>query len=84
MFKKVTKVEFYAFIKEYPIKLEYDVTGICEPPLGTFNDFRSGKMWPESVVAKITLNEIMKRHPSYHGEPNDYYIAKQNKKEKNH
>ena len=59
-FKQVSKDEFVAFIKAFPAKLDYDVTGICEPPLGTYNDFRGGKVWPESVVAKIILNESLK------------------------
>lgn len=74
-FNKVSKDEFAAFIKSFPAKLGYDVTGICEPPLASYNDFRNGKVWPESMVAKIILNESMKGHPAYHGEPNEYLIA---------
>ena len=73
-FIKVSEEEFDAFIKGHPRKLSYDVTGICEPPLGSYNDFRTGKVWPDSVVAKVVLNEAMSGHPAYKGEPNDYYI----------
>lgn len=49
-YKKVSKQEFEEFVKNYPRKLLYDVTGICEPPAVSYNDFELGK-WPESVVA---------------------------------
>lgn len=51
-FREVTRSEYLEFISRYPNKLEFDCTGICEPPLGTHNDFSDGKVWPESVVAK--------------------------------
>lgn len=73
-FKKVTKEQFDLFVQIYPEKLDYHVTHICEPPLGSYNDFSVGKKWPDSMVAKIVLNESMKGHPAYHGEPNDYFI----------
>lgn len=55
-FKKVSKNEYLEFIKNYPKPLEFDCTGICEPPLGTYNDSSDGKMWPESIVAKEIRN----------------------------
>lgn len=54
-FKQVTKEEFDKFVSEYPNKLDWDVTGICEPPLGSHNDFTEGKVWPESMVTKVRL-----------------------------
>ena len=45
--KKVTKEEFDAFIASYPNELDRDV----EPPLVNYNDFSSGKTWPDSIVA---------------------------------
>jgi len=73
---KVTKEEFDKFIKNYPNRLEKDISGIFEPPLLTYNDFSSGRIWPNSVVAYAHLNEMMQGqgHSAYKGEPNDYYI----------
>lgn len=71
-FKKVTKEEFDEFIKNYPRQLEKDVSGICEPPLLTYNDFSNGQVWPESVVAKVNLYESF---PIYGWESNKYYIS---------
>jgi hypothetical protein len=50
--KKVSITELRAFIQTYPVYLEYDCTGICEPPMRSWNDFSHGKVWPESMVAK--------------------------------
>lgn len=52
-FKRVTMEEFQSFIRSYPNKLERDVCAIGQPPVETYNDFTTGKVWPESVVAKI-------------------------------
>lgn len=56
-FKQVSEMECREFVKHYPVKLQYDATGICEPPLGTWNDFSDGKVWPESIVAKVNLQD---------------------------
>jgi hypothetical protein len=48
--RKVTKEEYKAFIEAYPRPLERDITGICDPPLETYNDFTLG-IWPDSSVA---------------------------------
>lgn len=72
--KKVQKAEFDSFISDYPRRLEKDVTGICEPPMLSYNDFSDEKIWPESMVAQISLNTSMKGHPDYQGEPDDYYL----------
>jgi len=62
--KKVDKEEFEQFLIDYPkSRLEWDCTGICEPPLGSYNDFSDGKVWPESMVAKIVMDE-----------PREYYL----------
>jgi len=73
-FRQVTKKEFVQYIKSYPKKLEWDCTGIREPPLGSYNDFSDGKIGPESLVARICLNESMKGRPTYNGELNEYYL----------
>jgi len=51
-FNEVTRNEYLAHIRAWPNKLEFDCTGICEPPLGSYNDFTDGKVWPDSIVAK--------------------------------
>ena len=50
--KQVSRQEYIRFIKNYPRDLDFDCTGIFEPPLGTYNDFSNEKVWPESIVAK--------------------------------
>ena len=56
--KLVTKEVFDEFVNSYEKGvLVGDVTGICEPPLLTLNDFRNGRVWPDSVVASIVLDE---------------------------
>ena len=49
--KKVSKEEFYNFIKNYPRKLEKDVWGISEPPSISYNDFQLANRWSYSVIA---------------------------------
>ena len=68
-FDKVTKKEFKDFVSNYPNKLDWDVTTICEPPMGNYNDFTKGKVWPESMVAIVRL---MDGYPY----PNEYFILK--------
>lgn len=70
-FKLVTKEEFDEFVKNYPNKLEWNVTGICEPPMGNHNDFTNGKVWPQSMVTKVCLT---RGEAHYDHEPNTYYI----------
>ena len=53
--KQVTKKEYQEMLNNYPNKLDWDVTGICDPPLGSHNDFSNGKVWPESMVGKVML-----------------------------
>ena len=63
-YKEVSKKELLEFVKNYPRKLEIDVTGICEPPLLTYNDFELANRWPYSIVAS---------HYCYDDNPKDYY-----------
>lgn len=56
---KVSKDEFYKWIEDYQnrnsVKLERNISTVCEPPLLTINDFSKGLVWPDSVVAKAIL-----------------------------
>lgn len=61
-FKEVSKEVFDAFINTYPRKLEWNITNISEPPLGTWNDFADGKKWPESIVAQVKLYDESAYH----------------------
>lgn len=65
--KQVTKDELDAFVAAYPRPLVKDVTGICEPPMLSYNDFTLGD-WPASVVAKVQLWN------GDFGESNRYFI----------
>ena len=51
-FVEVPYEEYVAFLAVYPNKLVFGCNGMAEPPIGTYNDFSDGKVWPESVVAK--------------------------------
>ena len=62
--KRVTKEAFEEFIKHYPRKLEFNVTGICDPPAISYNDFELANRWPYSVVARTY---------AYSDTPGDYY-----------
>jgi hypothetical protein len=62
----VTKENFCDFIKNYPRKLAYDCTGICEPPAISYNDFELANRWPYSVVARTW---------AYSDDPKDYYYS---------
>lgn len=50
--RQVSRAEYQKFIADYPHELAYDVCGISEPPLASYNDFRNKVVWPESMVAK--------------------------------
>ena len=73
-YKEVSEQEFNEYINNYPNKLEWDYYNVPIPPEKTANDFSNGKVWPESVVAKIELNTSMKGHSLYKGEKDKYYI----------
>ena len=60
--KEVSEEEFKLYVKNYPRKLEYDWTGISDPPLCSYNDFTISNRWPYSMVAKF-----------FPMEPGDYY-----------
>jgi len=52
LFRQVDRDEYFTFIDRYPCKLSFDCTGIVEPPMGSYNDFSKGDIWPRSIVAK--------------------------------
>lgn len=64
-YKKVDKKTFSCFVKNWPNKLEWDCLCTCEPPLGSYNDFTTGKVWPESIVAKIRLHNNIQQREYY-------------------
>jgi hypothetical protein len=64
-FKQVSVVEFQNFIRDYPNELDRDVCAISEPPLISYNDFTTGLVWPESMVAK-----------THDGDPREYWIKR--------
>ncbi len=64
--KSVTKQEFEEFITKYPRDLQCDVTGICDPPAISYNDFELANRWPFSIVANTW---------AYSDNPNDYYYS---------
>lgn len=74
-YTQVTKEQFDLFIKNRfiatGVKLDRDVTGICEPPLLTLNDFSNGLMWPESIVAK---GYLMDGSEYYDFKTTEYFI----------
>ena len=48
--------------------------GIADPPVQTWNDFSTGKVWPESAVAKVVLEERMSDFVNYAGEKNTFWL----------
>ena len=64
--KLVTKQEFIDFLNSYPRKLIRDVTGICDPPSVSYNDFELADRWPHSTVASTFL---------YDNDPNGYFYS---------
>ena len=71
--KHVTKDEFYEFVNSYPTKLDFDTTGIYDPPLSSYNDFTRG-VWPDSMVAKIHRNDMLPEE--WNAGENEYYLLK--------
>lgn len=70
-YKRVSKEKFVDFLKNYPTKLVKDVYGVCDPPYISYNDFSTGKMWPDSVVAYTFL---------YDPNPGDYFYEPENER----
>jgi len=70
-FKQVSREQYESFVASYPNKLSYDVTCICEPPMGSYNDFSDGKVWPESMVAKVRMYD---GSAYYEGQQAEYFI----------
>ena len=64
--KKVTKEEFFEFIKSYPRTLNRDCSGISDPPCITYNDFELANRWPYSIVASTF---------AYSDDPESYYYV---------
>lgn len=62
--KKVSEQEFIEFIKNYPRKLVRHVSGICDPPSITYNDFELADRWPYSIIANTWM---------YSDDPDDYF-----------
>ena len=71
--KRVTKDEFYEFVNSYPTELDFDTTGICDPPLSSYNDFTRG-VWPDSMAAKIHRNDMLAEE--WNAGENEYYLLK--------
>lgn len=69
--KSVTYEEFNEFLKDYPRSLVRDVTGICDPPCITYNDFELADRWPYSIVARTWL---------YSDTPDDHYYRPQDER----
>ena len=69
--KKVTCEEFDEFLKNYPRPLIRNVSGICEPPCISYNDFELADRWPYSVVARTWL---------YSDKPGDYFYEPEDKR----
>jgi hypothetical protein len=59
---EVSKAGFDQYISCYPKPLERDITHICEPPMLTYNDFSEGKVWPQSIVARVQLYDGSEYH----------------------
>lgn len=72
--KRVTKDEFYAFINAYPTNLDFDTTGICDPPLSSYNDFTRGT-WPDSMVAKVYRNDMLPKE--WNAGENEYFLLRE-------
>lgn len=69
-FKDVTKQEFDEFIVSYPRYLKLDVSGMCEFPTVSYNDWEIG-WWSRSIVASTML---------YSDNPKDRYYEPEDKR----
>lgn len=54
-FTLVRKEQFFKFLSDNQ-PLEQSTHRICEPVMVSYNDFSSGKIWPESMVARCWLD----------------------------
>ena len=70
--EKVSEQEFINFIEKYPRKLVKNVSGICDPPSITYNDFELADRWPYSIVANTWM---------YSDNPEDYFYEPEEKRE---
>ncbi len=69
--KSVSREEFKSFVSRYKPKLWYDVCGIFDPPIGSYNDFSGGKAWPDSVVCYVSLGGGSRANS-----PHEYFILR--------
>lgn len=69
--RRVSKEEFNSFVKSYPANLDFDTTGICDPPLSSYNDFSRGN-WPDSMVAKVYRNDMLPKE--WNAGENEYFL----------
>ena len=70
--KKVSKQEFLNFIQNYPRKLAADWSGISDPPIITYNDFKLANRWPYSIVASTF---------AYDDNPDGYFYEPEEKRD---
>jgi len=77
--KQVSKAECLAYVNALDPgrQFKYDVYTISEPPVGTWNDFTEGKVWPDSIVAKVKLYDGSVYHD---GKQHEYYIPRPERK----
>jgi hypothetical protein len=53
--RDVTREEFQEYLKTYPNKLDFSCLTICEPPLGCYYDFTTGKEGFDARVAAYCM-----------------------------
>lgn len=70
-FEQVSKEYFESFITSHPNQLTISISGIPEPPVRFYDDFTTGKRWPESTVAKVKLYDGSEYHE---GKQPEYFI----------
>ena len=76
--KEVSKEEFDKFRTDYPVRLEFDVCHMVDPPVATWNDFSGDTKWPESVAAQCVEDyDPTTGKP----EPRKYYLLRISKNE---
>jgi hypothetical protein len=69
--KSVSRDEFVKFMSKYKPKPVYDVCGIFDPPIGSYNDFSGGKVWPDSVIGYVSLGGASRANT-----PFEYFISR--------
>lgn len=82
-FKKVSRDEYLDFVSGYGKKLAFNVSSICEPPMGQHHDFSDGKQYPDSLVAyevRMWMDENGKQDHSYASPLWEYYVLNDGEK----